>query len=176
MLQVLSLKCPNCNGNLEISGEMTSFACGYCGASQVVKRNGGTISLKLISDAISKVQLAADRTAAELAIQRIKGEMLHANQTFELLEDEKHEELGHNNSTFSTVSGTTLAVCIFGALFVSAFISTFFLIIAQTVIVYFWFKGKRLILEKFKIEQMNAVREYRLLETKLAEYNDIVNH
>jgi hypothetical protein len=177
MLQVLNLKCPNCSGNLEISEEMISFACGYCGASQLVERKGGTVSLKLFADAISKVQIGTDRTAAELAIQRIKGEMLQANQTFELLEDAKQEELGKNYSYYSTVAGITLVVCLFFVFGSSnfIFIPILFLIIVESIIAYFWLNGKRRILRKFENEQMNAVREYRSLETKLAEYNDIVN-
>ncbi len=75
MLQSISLKCSSCGANLEITNEMSTFACGYCGASQIVERSGGTISLKLLTTAISNVQIGTDKTAAELAINRLKGEL-----------------------------------------------------------------------------------------------------
>jgi hypothetical protein len=75
-MQVFTLKCSSCGGNLEITPDMDTFACGYCGAHQVVQRRGGTISLKLVTDAIGRVQSGTDKTAAELALVRMKEEMV----------------------------------------------------------------------------------------------------
>lgn len=72
---IITLKCASCGSNLEINPETDVFACGYCGASQMVKRSGGTISLKLLTNSISKVQIGTDKTAAELAIVRLKEEL-----------------------------------------------------------------------------------------------------
>ena len=55
---------------------MDLFACSYCGTQQVVQRRGGTVALKLVSDAIARVQVGTDRTASELAIRRLKDEIL----------------------------------------------------------------------------------------------------
>lgn len=74
-IRVLSLKCSGCGSNLDITPEMESFACGYCGTQQVVQRSGGTVSLRLIGDAIAKVQMGMDRTAAELAIRRLREDL-----------------------------------------------------------------------------------------------------
>jgi hypothetical protein len=74
-VKLLTLKCPNCSASLEIFPDMDSFACGYCGSQQMVQRRGGTISLKLVTDAIEKVQHGTDRTASELAIQRLTKEI-----------------------------------------------------------------------------------------------------
>ncbi len=84
MLAAIPLKCANCGANLEVTAEMSSFACGYCGASQVVERRGGTVSLRLVADAIGKVQLGTDKTAAELALKRLAGDLQVVEQ-------------GHNN-------------------------------------------------------------------------------
>ena len=89
MLDLISLKCPNCNSNLEIGREMDRFACGYCGAAQIVNRAGGTVSLKLIGESISKVQRGTDRTAAELAIRRLTGEMQEIDATRQAFEWKK---------------------------------------------------------------------------------------
>jgi predicted RNA-binding Zn-ribbon protein involved in translation (DUF1610 family) len=72
MLNSIPLKCPNCGANLEITPEMETFACGYCGASQMVARSGGTVSLRLLTESIAKVQVGTDKTAAELAIRRLR--------------------------------------------------------------------------------------------------------
>jgi len=70
--QTITLKCPSCGANLAITLEMDAFACRYCGTQQVVQRSGGTVSLKLIGEAIARVQLGTDRTASELAIRRLR--------------------------------------------------------------------------------------------------------
>src|SRR5215210_5749739 len=77
-LNILNLKCVNCGAGLEISPDMSRFACGYCGAEQLVERKGGTVFLKSVTDAISKVQVGTDKTAAELAIKRLEGELVQA--------------------------------------------------------------------------------------------------
>ncbi len=71
---LVALKCPNCAGALKVGPEMSAFACGYCGANVVVKREGGTVSLGLEA-AIAKVQRGTDKTAAELAIKRLLTEI-----------------------------------------------------------------------------------------------------
>lgn len=74
-LQTIKLQCVSCGGNLDISPDMMNFACGYCGTQQTVERIGGTISLKLLKDAISKVQVGTDKTASELALKRLQEEL-----------------------------------------------------------------------------------------------------
>ncbi len=74
-LRTLTLKCPGCGAGLDVTPEMDRFACGYCGTEQIVQRQGGTVALKLITDAILQVQSGTDRTAAELAIRRINDEV-----------------------------------------------------------------------------------------------------
>lgn len=72
--RVVSLKCPGCGGALDIAPQIATFACGYCGASVLVSRSGGTISLSLEA-AIARVQVGTDKTAAELAIDRLEREL-----------------------------------------------------------------------------------------------------
>jgi ribosomal protein S27AE len=74
-LQIINLKCPNCGAKLEVSSDMNQFLCGYCGTEQTVVRRGGTVSLQLISEAISRVQFGTDKTAAELAIRRLRDDL-----------------------------------------------------------------------------------------------------
>lgn len=81
-MKMVTLKCSSCGANLEITPEMEVFACGHCGTQQVVKRAGGTVSLKVLSDAIGKVQAGTDKTAAELAIKRLKEELVTLNHSY----------------------------------------------------------------------------------------------
>lgn len=74
-LQTVTLKCPSCGSSLNVSSDIERFACGYCGTGQVVLRRGGTVSLKPVEEAISKVQVSTDRTAAELALVRLQREL-----------------------------------------------------------------------------------------------------
>ncbi len=79
-LKTLSLKCPSCGAALEITSEMDRFACGFCGTEQIVQRQGGTVALRLLGDAISRVQFGTDRTAAELTLRRLREDMAALEQ------------------------------------------------------------------------------------------------
>lgn len=79
--RAIPLKCVNCGAKLEITPEMDRFACGYCGAEQLVERKGGTIALKGIEEAIMRVQAGTDRTASELALNRLSKELDEVNSS-----------------------------------------------------------------------------------------------
>jgi DNA-directed RNA polymerase subunit RPC12/RpoP len=74
-MKVYILKCANCGGSLEIRSDTESFACGYCGASQIVERKGGVVSLRKIEAALAAVSSSTNKTASELALVRLKGEI-----------------------------------------------------------------------------------------------------
>ena len=74
-LKTLTLKCAGCGAPLTVSPSMERFSCGYCGTEQLAIRQGGTVVLEQIGAAIAKVQIGTDRTAAELAVQRLKGDL-----------------------------------------------------------------------------------------------------
>ena len=74
-LQAVTLKCPSCGSYLNVSHDIERFACGHCGTEQVVLRRGGTVSLKPVEGAISKVQVGTDKGAAKLALVRLRGEL-----------------------------------------------------------------------------------------------------
>jgi DNA-directed RNA polymerase subunit RPC12/RpoP len=77
-LKIVNLKCLGCGGALEISADMERFACGYCGSEQMVLRRGGTVALKPVVDAVARVQVGTDKTAAELALVRLGQELAQA--------------------------------------------------------------------------------------------------
>jgi ribosomal protein S27AE len=74
-IKIVKLNCANCGGVLEIHRDMDQFACGYCGSAQIVERRGGTVALRLVVDAVARVQVGTDKTAAELALVRLEKEL-----------------------------------------------------------------------------------------------------
>ncbi|MFC1744834.1 hypothetical protein ACFL35_12660 [Candidatus Riflebacteria bacterium] len=93
MPDFITLTCPSCNGKLEITPDMDRFACGYCGNEHIVKRAGGVVQLEAVTQAIhgvkaevKGVKVGVDKTAAELAIVRLRKEIAELQ--------EKKEKLG----------------------------------------------------------------------------------
>lgn len=76
MPDFVNLTCPSCGGALQVTQEIERFACGYCGREHVVRRTGGLISLSPVIEEIKGVRVATDRTASELALVRLNGELL----------------------------------------------------------------------------------------------------
>jgi ribosomal protein S27AE len=81
----INLNCANCGAKLDVHDDMERFACGYCGTEMIVQRRGGTVTLKALTAAISKVQIGTDKTAAELAIARHEKEMAQLLQSLDAL-------------------------------------------------------------------------------------------
>jgi hypothetical protein len=77
-IRVVSLSCPGCGAALEVGPALTQLACGYCGKVATVERRGATIALLPMVAAIERVQVGTDRTAAELAMVRLRAELAAA--------------------------------------------------------------------------------------------------
>jgi hypothetical protein len=77
----ITLKCQSCGGKLDVYEDMERFACAYCGTEMIVQRRGGTVALKLVQEAIKKVQVGTDKTAAELALVRLNDELKTLQRT-----------------------------------------------------------------------------------------------
>jgi predicted RNA-binding Zn-ribbon protein involved in translation (DUF1610 family) len=86
-LTSVNLKCLNCGANLRIGSSVVEFACEYCGASQIVDRDGGVVALRLLSEKVDRIQDTVDRTAAELAIQGLTDELDDLETNFNRLEE-----------------------------------------------------------------------------------------
>ena len=74
MTDFITLACPSCGAKLEITNDLGRFACSHCGQEHMVRRGGGIVSLSPVVGAIHQVQKGVDRTAAELALQRLPRE------------------------------------------------------------------------------------------------------
>jgi ribosomal protein S27E len=77
----ISLNCANCGAKLDVYDDMDRFFCGYCGTGLIAQRRGGTVALKAVTEAIKKVQIGTDKTAAELAIARYQSELKQLRET-----------------------------------------------------------------------------------------------
>jgi len=75
MPDLVTLSCPSCGGKLNITNDIERFACGHCGREHVVKRAGGIVSLSPVVEALKKVEVVVDKTASELAINRLQREI-----------------------------------------------------------------------------------------------------
>ena len=100
-LGAITLKCTGCGASLDITPDLDVFSCGYCGARQLVRRSGGTVSLKPVEEAISRVQQGTDRTAAELAVRRLREDLAAI--------DRKIQQARADFSNQGVGSGTRLA-------------------------------------------------------------------
>ena len=74
MANFIQLTCPACGGKLELNNTIDRFACAHCGIEHAVSRGGGIVSLQPVIDRLQRIQSGTDRTAAELALQRLRGE------------------------------------------------------------------------------------------------------
>lgn len=71
----VTLTCPNCGGKLQVTPDLDRFACGYCGQEHIVKRGGGVVALAPVVEKLTGIKTGVDRTAAELAVARLKTEI-----------------------------------------------------------------------------------------------------
>lgn len=79
---LITLSCPNCGGELEVTADMERFTCKYCGGEHIVKRSETAVSLapvveelKRVGTKFDQVLTGSDRLAAEQTIQRLKTEI-----------------------------------------------------------------------------------------------------
>lgn len=77
MSDIITLTCPSCGGKLEITEDIARFACAHCGTEHLVNRGGGIVSLKPVTEELTKIQSGVDKTASELAINRLNDEIVN---------------------------------------------------------------------------------------------------
>lgn len=87
-MKAIAMRCASCGAGLQITPDTDHFACGYCGASLSVVRQGGTVTLNLVADSIAKVQVGTDRAAAELALVRLSKEIEERCRELDAMEEQ----------------------------------------------------------------------------------------
>jgi hypothetical protein len=77
MANIINLTCPKCGGKLQITNDIDHFSCGYCGNELIIQRSGGAITVAPIVEGLKEVKVGVDKTASELAIKRLEGEIAY---------------------------------------------------------------------------------------------------
>lgn len=80
MPDFVTLSCPTCGGQLQITQDIDRFACAHCGNEHMVNRGGGIITLAPVVAGLDGIRRGTDRTAAELTIRRLKEELAEQEQ------------------------------------------------------------------------------------------------
>jgi DNA-directed RNA polymerase subunit RPC12/RpoP len=81
MQQTIKVKCANCGSGLEISAQLEDFECSYCGALLTVNPPDKADSPEPPANAIPKAPPVTDKTAADLATQKLKGELQNIDES-----------------------------------------------------------------------------------------------
>ena len=105
----INLSCTNCGAKLDVYEGMERFACGYCGTELIVQRRGGTVALRAVMEAVRKVQVGTDKTAAGLAIARYESEL----NELRLSEAKLSKDSSANTCTGVGCGGTILVLGLF---------------------------------------------------------------
>ncbi len=90
-MDFVTLTCPTCGGKLKITSDINRFACGHCGNEHIVKREGGLVAIAPVIEGLNDVRIGVDKTASELAINRLRQELRELDYTYALLEQELND-------------------------------------------------------------------------------------
>lgn len=177
-MQLISLKCVNCGGGLNLRPDLEEFACGYCGAELAVERSGGVVSLRLLEETIKRVQVGTDKTAAELAINRLEREMAAVNAEAGMVQreiDKEKDAVTTRYLTFAVMAAIT--PCCFGFSYFAANPGTFLIVagVGVLLVLVFWYIARESIQAKHAGSLDPFVSEYRNLEAKVADQRRIID-
>ena len=75
VIDFVTLTCPSCGGELQVTNDIDRFACAYCGVEHFVRRGGGIVSLSPVLDRLAKVETEVNKTASDLAIMKLTEEI-----------------------------------------------------------------------------------------------------
>jgi hypothetical protein len=177
MLQIIPFNCASCGSNLEITPDMETFACGYCGTSQIVERRGGTITLRPLTDAVKKIQIGTDRTAAELALKRLSKELTEVEQKYDSSMAQKISELETNRKLLGGLwlGGVVICVVVLSGGGTGSGITALLLIIVVTAgLVYTRYKTKERITQRFKVIESELFRKGNEIQRRIDENRKLV--
>ena len=118
---MITLSCPNCGARLEITKDVDRFACAYCGMEHLVHRGGTVVSLTPAVEDLRSVKDGIDKTAAELAIKRLREELTELQARGDALKLSKrrpsqmNENMGYIVSLFCAAVLAVASVWFFSA-------------------------------------------------------------
>ncbi|MGC4053144.1 MAG: hypothetical protein QM757_27900 [Paludibaculum sp.] len=168
-VKFIPLSCENCGGRLEVYEDMTRFACAHCGSEMIAEHRGHTVILKSVQDAIRKVQAGTDKTAAELAIIRLRQEI-----------SEKEEEIQQAEAESQAIShGFLLALTLVALLGLAVTINGTwmgaFLWIPAVGVALIYYSGNRSLRSKARRHAEQARAERDALQLRLNSAHQIAD-
>lgn len=86
MSGIITLACPTCSAMLQIPSSTRTLTCAYCGNRHLIHREDGNIHIEALIRNMSEMRLEIDKAAAELAIPRIKSEIVELQIEIEAIE------------------------------------------------------------------------------------------
>lgn len=93
MSDFISLSCPSCGSKLQITNQTEQFLCASCGNEYLVNRRGGIIALEPVVKGLKEVKVGVDKTASELAIKRLKQEIIDLEKDLRNAKDANFDEV-----------------------------------------------------------------------------------
>ena len=93
MTNFISLSCPSCGSRLQITNQTEQFVCASCGNEYLVNRKGGIVSLEPVVEGLKEVKVGVDKTASELAIKRLKQEIIDLEKDLRNARDANIDEI-----------------------------------------------------------------------------------
>lgn len=79
----LTLTCPTCGAKLKLGANVNLLVCANCGNEHMVHRDGAAIYLGPIAQDVQQIRVGVDKTAAELAVIRLKKEIAEMDPVIE---------------------------------------------------------------------------------------------
>jgi DNA-directed RNA polymerase subunit RPC12/RpoP/uncharacterized membrane protein (Fun14 family) len=140
-MSTIAALCAGCGARLSITPDLDQITCVYCGVTQVVRRNQGFIGLKRVEGAISRVQSGTDRTAIELAIRRIKDDLVDARKKKSDF-DKMLDDVGQGVIT-KLIGAIVVGVIALMLLFCGAWSYAVFSLLITGFLVWYWHQANK---------------------------------
>jgi hypothetical protein len=150
-MNVVPLSCPSCGAQGNIRLGDNGYTCLYCSSQFSIVMNQGEVSLGPLEKYVSKISGNIDKTASELAINRLQGEIASLNEKKKLLEIEitntnsKIKKIGNPKSYLTMAKMTIVAAGFIWLIYLmvgspAGFTSTIWMIILMSFfMVFVWF-------------------------------------
>lgn len=166
-MKALSLKCANCGAGLEISQEIDTFACSYCGVQQIVERSGGIVSLRRLEETLDAVKQGTNRAASELALTRLQTDLsaICAQRDKEMFALRTADERNKSIIGWSIIISEIAAIALFGWWSILVIVAGLFLA---------W-RFNTPVSEKTKTVEANAEAKIAALKAQIARHQAIID-
>jgi DNA-directed RNA polymerase subunit RPC12/RpoP len=90
---MIKLSCNSCGAKLELTDDISRFACAHCGSEWIVERGGGVVCLKGLEDGLKRVEGGICELVQEIKAGRSEEEIRREEElrvrAREEIEDEK---------------------------------------------------------------------------------------